>query len=115
MLVMKFGGASVSTPESFQKIAKIIIERSLHDEKLVVVVSAMVNQTDELLGLAKKVHPNPPTRELDMLISVGERVSIALLAMALQKEGKDAVSFTGSQSGVMTCENHSEARIVDVR
>lgn len=112
---MKFGGASVSTPESFQKIAKIIIERSLHDEKLVVVVSAMANQTDELLRLAKKVHPNPPTRELDMLISVGERVSIALLAMALQKEGKDAVSFTGSQSGVMTCENHSDARIVEVR
>lgn len=115
MLVMKFGGASVSEPESFQKIAKIIIERSLHDEKLVVVVSAMANQTDELLALAKKVHPSPPTRELDMLVSVGERVSIALLAMALQKEGMDAVSFTGSQSGVMTCENHSDARIVDVR
>lgn len=112
---MKFGGASVSTPESFQKIAKIIIERSLHDEKLVVVVSAMANQTDELLMLAKKVHPNPPTRELDMLVSVGERISIALLAMALQREGKDALSFTGSQSGVMTCENHSDARIVEVR
>lgn len=115
MLVMKFGGASVSAPESFLKIAKIIIERSLQDKKLVVVVSAMANQTDELLGLAKKIHPNPPTRELDMLVSVGERISIALLAMALNREGKEALSFTGSQSGIITCENHSEARIVEIR
>ncbi len=112
---MKFGGASISAPESFQKIAKIIIDRSLHHEKLVVVVSAMANQTDELLELARKVHPNPPTREQDMLVSVGERISIALLAMALSREGKEAVSFTGSQSGIITCENHSDARIVEVR
>lgn len=115
VLVMKFGGASVATPESFIKIAKIIIERSLSQEKIVVVVSAMANMTDELLGLARKVHPQPPTREQDMLISVGERISIALLAMALAKEGKGAVSFTGSQSGIITCENHSEAKIVDVK
>ncbi len=112
---MKFGGASVSAPESFQKIAKMIIERSLSEKKLVVVVSAMANQTDELLELAKSVHPNPPRREQDMLISVGERISIALLSMALEKEGKEAVSFTGSQSGIITCENHSDARILDVR
>lgn len=115
MLVMKFGGASVSAPESFQKIAKIIIQRSLQDKKLVVVVSAMAGKTDELLELAKKVHPNPPTREQDMLVSVGERISIALLAMALSAEGKGAVSFTGSQSGIITCENHSDARIVDIK
>ncbi|MBX7067673.1 MAG: aspartate kinase [Parachlamydiales bacterium] len=112
---MKFGGASVSAPESFQKIAKIIIERSLQDKKLVVVVSAMAGQTDELLELARKVHPNPPTREQDMLVSVGERISIALLAMALERQGKEAVSFTGSQSGIITCENHSDARIVEIR
>lgn len=115
MLVMKFGGASVATSESFLKIAEIIIQRSLHREKLVVVVSAMANMTDDLLELARKVHPNPPTREQDMLVSVGERISIALLAMALERKGKAAVSFTGSQSGIITCENHSDARIVDVK
>jgi aspartate kinase len=115
MIVMKFGGASVETPESFHKIAKIIKERSLLHKKIVVVVSAMANSTDQLLELARKVHPNPPAREQDMLISVGERISIALLAMALAKEGVEAVSFTGSQSGIITCENHSDARIVDVR
>jgi aspartate kinase len=115
MLVMKFGGASVATSESFHKIAKIIIERSLLHKKIVVVVSAMANSTDQLLELARQVHPNPPTREQDMLVSVGERISIALLAMALAKEGVEAVSFTGSQSGIITCENHSDARIVDIK
>lgn len=112
---MKFGGASVNAPESFSKIAKIIIQRSFSEKKIVIVVSAMANKTDELLELAKKVHPNPPAREQDMLVSVGERISIALLAMALKKEGIDAVSFTGSQSGIITCENHSDANIVEVR
>lgn len=115
MFVMKFGGASLNGPESFQKIAKIVIERSLHGKKVIVVVSAMANTTDQLLELARKVHPNPPMREQDMLVSVGERISIALLAMALAKEGKGAVSFTGSQSGIITCENHSDAKIVDIR
>ncbi len=114
MLVMKFGGASVRTPESFLKIAKIIIERSSH-QKIVVVVSAMANMTDELLILAKKVNPNPPKREQDMLVSVGERISISLLAMALAHLGVDAVSFTGSQSGIITTEEHCDAQIVDVR
>lgn len=115
MLVMKFGGASVATPESFLKIAEIIIERSLSQEKIVVVVSAMGNTTDQLLDLAKRVHPNPPMREQDMLVSVGERISIALLAMALSAKGKEAISFTGSQSGIITCDNHSDARILDVK
>lgn len=115
MLVMKFGGASVATPESFLKIAKLVIERSLQCEKIAVVVSAMGNTTDQLLELARQVHPNPPKREEDMLVSVGERISIALLAMALARLGREAVSFTGSQSGIVTCENHADARIVDVR
>ncbi len=115
MMVMKFGGASVAKSESFLKIARIIIQRSLQHEKIIVVVSAMANTTDQLLALAREVHPNPPVREQDMLVSVGERISISLLAMALAKEGKAAMSFTGSQSGVITCENHSEAKIVDVR
>lgn len=115
MLVMKFGGASVATAESFLKIAEIVIQKFRLDSKIVVVVSAMGNTTDQLLQLAKTVHPNPPSREQDMLVSVGERVSIALLAMALKKLGQDAVSFTGSQSGIITCDNHSDARIIDVR
>lgn len=91
------------------------MQRSLRGEKGVVVVSAMQGSTDQLLGLAREVHPNPPKREQDMLVSVGERISIALLAMALAKEGKEAVSFTGSQSGIITCENHSDAKIVAIR
>jgi len=114
MLVMKFGGASVATQTSFHKIAEIIIQRSLSEEKIVVVISAMGNTTDQLLKLAREVHPNPPVREQDMLISVGERISISLLAMALAAKGKEAVSFTGSQSGIITCENHSDARIIDM-
>jgi len=114
-LVMKFGGASVSSPEHFLAIADIIIERSKVFSQIVVVVSAMGDTTDELLALARKVHPNPPIREQDMLISVGERISIALLAMALARKGKDAISFTGSQSGIITCNKHSEAKIVAVK
>lgn len=115
MLVMKFGGASLEGPKSFLKLAKIIIDRSSHHKKIAVVVSAMANTTDQLFKLARRVHPNPPVREQDMLVSVGERISISLLAMALSYEGIEAVSFTGSQSGIITCENHSEARIIDVR
>jgi len=116
MLVMKFGGASVANPTCFHKIAKIIALR-LREENLpiVVVISAMSGVTDQLLSQAMQVHPNPPKRELDMLISVGERVSIALLAMALSLEGIDGLSFTGSQSGIITDERHSDARIVDVK
>ncbi|MDP1609058.1 MAG: aspartate kinase [Chlamydiales bacterium] len=111
--VMKFGGASVATTESFHRIADIICQQQ--EEQIVVVVSAMGKTTDELFRLAKEVHPSPPSRELDMLVSVGERISVALLAMALKLKGKEAVSFTGSQSGIITCKNHSQANIVDVR
>jgi aspartate kinase len=116
MLVMKFGGASVAKPESFQRIAKIIAKEA-RDQKspVLVVISAMSGVTDQLLNQAKQVHPNPPKRELDMLISVGERVSIALLAMALSLEGIEAMSFTGSQSGIITDERHADARIIDVK
>ncbi len=114
-IVLKFGGAAVATPEQFSSISDIIIERKSRYSNVAVVVSAMGNTTDELIQLAKKVHPEPPTRELDMLISVGERISISLLAMALEKKSCQAVSFTGSQSGIITCRGHSDAKIVDVR
>lgn len=114
-LVMKFGGSSVSSPENFLSIADIIIERAKVYSQIAVVVSAMGDTTDQLLELAKKVNPDPPRREQDMLVSVGERISIALLAMALSRKGRDAISFTGSQSGIITCAKHSEARIIDMR
>lgn len=114
-LVMKFGGASVATPQSFSHVANIIESRLRQYEKIVVVISAMGGMTDHLLGLAKEVHSSPPRRELDMLVSVGERISISLLAMALASKGVDAISFTGSQSGIITTTDHMEARIVEVR
>lgn len=113
--VMKFGGAAVSTPDHFHKIAEIIAHRKKRGGSIVAVVSAMGNTTDELIALALKVHPNPPQREYDMLVTVGERISVALLAMALHRIGVQATSFTGSQSGIITTNDHTEAKIVDVR
>lgn len=112
---MKFGGAAVAAPEHFARIASIILERRREYKRIAVVVSAMGNTTDQLISLAKKVNSNPPRREYDMLVSVGERISISLLAMALANHDHNAVSFTGSQSGIITCGNHADARIVDVK
>jgi aspartate kinase len=114
-LVMKFGGASVATPQHFSHLAEIIAARKSDDLRIVVVVSAMGGMTDQLLALCREVHDDPPRREQDMLISVGERISSALLSMALHKRGIEAISFTGSQSGIITCSRHSEARILDVK
>lgn len=114
-LIMKFGGASVATPADFAKIAQIIKGRSQYFQRIVVVISAMAHKTDELIALAKEVNPHPPRRELDMLVSVGERISISLLAMALNGAGCEAISFTGSQSGIITTAQHTDARIVEVR
>ncbi len=112
---MKFGGASVAAPECFRKIAEIIIKKKNEYGRIVVVVSAMANETENLISLAKQVHPEPPKRELDMLVSVGERVSVSLLAMALHLQGHKAISFTGSQSGMITSSHHTDARIVEVK
>ncbi len=112
---MKFGGASVFEPKSFSRVAEIISSRKKEYDHIVVVVSAMGNTTDQLLHLARQVNENPPRRELDMLISVGERISVSLLAMALARINLEGISFTGSQSGIITCEKHTEARIIDVR
>lgn len=114
-LVMKFGGASVATPEHFSKIAEIISSRLKEIPRIIIVVSAMGKTTDELIRLAKKVNPEPPRREYDMLVSVGERISISLLAMALAAKNCEAISFTGSQSGIITSDEHSEAKILEVR
>lgn len=114
-LVMKFGGASVSSSQAFSCVANIVADRRKKYSKIVVIVSAMGGSTDQLLRLAKEVHPSPPTRELDMLVSVGERISISLLAMALDANGIEAISFTGSQSGIITTCDHTEARIICVK
>lgn len=114
-LIMKFGGAAVQTPESFSRLASLVIRRSKKYKHIAIVVSAMRGMTDQLILLATQVHPSPPRREYDMLVSVGERISTSLLAMALSLKGKEAVSFTGSQAGIMTTNQHSEARIIDVR
>lgn len=114
-IILKFGGAAVGSPERFLEIAQIVKNRSSSAKSLAVVVSAMGGMTDSLLELAHKVHPQPPSRELDMLVSVGERISISLLAMALTRFGVNAVSFTGSQSGILTDDAHTEARIIEVR
>lgn len=114
-IILKFGGASVSSPEAFANISEIIIDRKKNYKNVVVVVSAMGDTTDELISLAHKVNPNPPRREFDMLISVGERISISLLAMALAAKNIDAISFTGSQTGIITTNENGNAKIIDVK
>ncbi|NGX32621.1 MAG: Aspartokinase [Candidatus Anoxychlamydiales bacterium] len=112
---MKFGGASVSNAKNIIKISDIIIEKSKQYKKLVVVVSAMGKTTNKLLKLALTINDNPSKREQDMLISVGERITMSLLSMALQKKGKKSISFTGSQGGIITTSNHLDAKIIDVK
>lgn len=114
-LIMKFRGAAVATPDKFAHIADIIVAKQAIFSRLLIVISAMGETTNQLIELAKQVHPNPPQREYDMLISAGERISMSLLAMALCYKNKEAISFTGSQSGIITCNNHSNAHIIDVR
>lgn len=105
----------MATPQHFSRIADIVMHRRQDYSRIAVVVSAMGDTTNQLISLAKEVNQDPPRREYDMLVSVGERISISLLAMALAAKDHQAVSFTGSQSGIITCGNHSDARIVDVR
>lgn len=107
--VLKFGGAACRDTHHIEKVASLI------GGPCVVVVSAMAGVTDELIELAHSIHERPPARELDMLLSCGERISMSLLAMALAKRGIEAVSLTGSQSGIITSDDHTMARIIDVR
>jgi aspartate kinase len=112
---MKFGGGVLLCPDSFLEISKLISCVKQKIERLIVVVSAMRGVTDHLIGLSQQVSKNPPKRELDMLVSVGERVSCSLMAMALAKRGIECVSFTGSQAGIITTNEHAEAKIVTVK
>src|SRR3954453_10102468 len=115
IVVQKYGGSSVADPEKLGRVADRVAETVRLGKRVVVVVSAMGKTTDELLALARSVTPTPPRRELDMLLSCGERISMALLAMALEQRGLSAISFTGSQSGILTNDRHSGARIIEVR
>jgi aspartate kinase len=115
LIVQKFGGTSIASVRRIQRVADIVEQTRRAGNRVVVVVSAMGNQTDRLLRLARSVTPNPHKRELDMLLTSGERQSTALLSMALRSRGLDSVSFTGSQVGIITDDNHADARIAEIR
>ncbi|MFF4605779.1 aspartate kinase [Streptomyces sp. NPDC001339] len=114
LVVQKYGGSSVADAEGIKRVAKRIVEAKKNGNQVVVVVSAMGDTTDELIDLAQEVSPIPSGREFDMLLTAGERISMALLAMAIKNLGHEAQSFTGSQAGVITDSAHNKARIIDV-
>ncbi|SEF13602.1 aspartate kinase [Jiangella alba] len=114
LVVQKYGGSSVADAAAIKRVAQRIVATKKEGHEVVVVVSAMGDTTDELLDLAQQVSPLPPARELDMLLTSGERMSMALLAMAIGDLGHEARSFTGSQAGVITDSVHGRARIIDV-
>ena len=114
LIVQKYGGSSVADAESIKRVAKRIVETRKAGNDVVVAVSAMGDTTDELIDLAHEVTPLPDPREMDMLLTTGERISMALLAMAIKSMGVEARSYTGSQAGMMTDARHGAARIVDV-
>ncbi|MEU0503913.1 aspartate kinase [Nocardia sp. NPDC005998] len=114
LVVQKYGGSSVATAERIRRVAERIVETKKQGHDVVVVCSAMGDTTDELLDLAQQVAPAPPAREMDMLLTSGERISNALVAMAIHSLGAEARSFTGSQAGVITTGSHGNAKIIDV-
>ena len=115
VIVQKYGGSSVADVKKLKAVAARVLRTRQLGHDVVVVVSAMGDTTDELLTLAKQISPNPDRRELDMLLSAGERISMALLSIAIREGGADAISFTGSQSGIITNDRHVDARIIEVR
>ena len=115
VIVQKYGGSSVADVDKLKHVAQRVMQTRAQGHDVVVVVSAMGDTTDDLLSTAKKVSANPDRRELDMLLSAGERISMALLSMAIRELGGDAISFTGSQSGIITNDRHVDARIIEVR
>lgn len=114
IVVQKYGGTSVGNPERIKKVAENIIAHKNAGKKVVVVVSAMGDTTDKLIEQARKINGNPSSREMDMLLSTGEQISIALLAMAIETQNEKVISFTGGQSGIITNASHKKARIAKV-
>lgn len=115
ILVRKYGGSSLADTDRIQAVARDIRQARDEGNQIVVVVSAMGKTTDDLADLAHRINPRPPRRELDMLLSVGERITMSLLSMALAQEGCPAISYTGSQCGIITDGSHNDARILEVR
>lgn len=115
LLVAKFGGKALQDCAHLERASRIICERKKHFSRIIIVVSAMGEMTDHLMNLARSIHLDPPKREQDMLVSVGERISMSLLAISLSKQNLDSVSFTGSQAGIITTPEHANAEIVQIR
>jgi aspartate kinase len=115
IVVQKYGGSSMAGPEKIRAVAERVMRTKALGHDVCVVVSAMGDTTDDLLAMAKKISPNPDRRELDMLLTTGERISMALLSIAIRELGGNAISFTGSQSGIVTNDRHADARIIEVR
>ncbi|MGH7425865.1 MAG: aspartate kinase, partial [Candidatus Methylomirabilales bacterium] len=115
VVIQKYGGTSVADAECIRAVARRVVATADAGHPTVVVVSAMGHTTDELLRLAQQISPAPHARELDMLLSAGERISIALLSMAIVDLGRSAISLTGSQAGIITDTTHTKARILEVR
>lgn len=114
LIVQKFGGSSVANAERIKRVAQRVVDTKRKGHKLVVVVSALADTTDDLLKLAAQITDHPSEREMDMLLATGEQVSISLLSMAIQKLGEKAISFTGPQVGIITDKTHTKARILDI-
>ena len=115
LLVKKFGGSSVATPEKIFHLVDRVLAEKHEGDQIVIVVSAMGDTTDDLVTLAGRVSRHMPKREMDMLLATGEQVSIALLAAAFQERGQKAVSLTGPQAGIRTNDHHTKAGIVEVK
>ena len=114
-IVQKYGGSSVADIDHLRKIVRMIAALKARNNDIAVVVSAMGKTTDELVDMAREISPKPPRREMDMLLSTGERITMAMLCMALHEEGIDAVSLTGSQAGIITNDRHNDAQVIEVR
>ncbi len=115
LIVQKYGGTSLAEPERITRVAQRVCDARRSGQDVIVVVSAMGSSTDDLIELAQEVSPAPPAREMDMLLTAGERISMALLAMAIQAEGVEAVSYTGSQAGILTDAAHGSAQIREIK
>ena len=115
IVVQKYGGTSVADVQKLRQVAQRVMRTREQGHDVVVVVSAMGDTTDDLLAMAKQVSANPERRELDMLLTAGERISMSLLSIAIRELGGNAISFTGSQSGIITNDRHVDARIIEVR
>jgi aspartate kinase len=114
-IVQKYGGSSVADVDQLRKIVRMIADLKVRNTDIAVVVSAMGKTTDELVAMAREISPKPPRREMDMLLSTGERITMAMLCMALHEQGIDAVSLTGSQAGIITNDRHNDAQVIEVR